>query len=80
MNVADPVLYNLRFLHGLVAQFMFKGSDTETCLMADDEDFFSERADQSEVKARIVTGRMLDNRTWDELPATASHPMFEVSA
>jgi hypothetical protein len=55
MDLANPILYNLRPIDGLRPQSVSDGTHTETCLMADGEDFFSERADQSEVKARIVT-------------------------
>ena len=54
MNLVGPALDNLRFVHGLEAQSASNGCGTEA-FMADDDDFFSERADQSEVKARIVT-------------------------
>jgi three-Cys-motif partner protein len=54
-KLIDSVLDDLRFVYGLSAQFAFNRSGVETFSMVDDEDFFSERADQSEVKARIVT-------------------------
>lgn len=54
VSVAGPKLCNSRFIHCLWVLLPPDLPVVETCLMPD-EDFFAERADQSEVKARIVS-------------------------